>query len=172
MGIGGTGDGVRLRLLVGGPGIWSCPHSQLLQDVVPYLGQVIPASIFVEGSLSNHFSSTSSILTLSRVMLWLGWSQFTCLGTSEFTELGLLCSKNLDFRDKLEHKRGVVRTLLHQAEAIMSDPKDLEEEEAHIKQELHWNNYLAWLLEGADMPPLDQPAEETVEENSLDSAPH
>ena len=49
--------------------------------------------------LSNHFSSTSKILTLSKVMLWSGWSQCTCLDTSKFTQLGLLCSMNLDFRD-------------------------------------------------------------------------
>ena len=29
-------------------------------------------------------SSTSQILTLSRDMLWSGWSQFICLDTSEF----------------------------------------------------------------------------------------
>ena len=54
----------------------------------------------------------------------------------------------------------------------MGDPKDLEEEKAHIKQALCLNGYPVWLLEGADTPPLDQPAEEGVEENSLDPAPH
>ena len=49
--------------------------------------------------LSNHFNSTSKILTLSKLMLWSGWSQFICFKTSEFTELGLLCSMNLAFRD-------------------------------------------------------------------------
>ena len=72
----------------------------------------------------------------------------------------------------LEHKKGVVHTLLHRAEAIVSDPKDLEEEKAHIKQSLCWNGYHAWLLEGTEMPPLDQPAYKGVEENSLDPAPH
>ena len=79
----------------------------------------------------------------------------------------LKCSSN----HPLEHKIGVVRTLWHRVEAIVSDPKD-REEKAHIKQALHWNGYPAWLLEGADMPPLDQPAEEGVEENSLDPAPN
>ena len=65
------------------------------------------------------------------------------------------------------YKRGVVHILLHQAEAIVSDPKDREEEKAHIKQALHWNGYPWWLLEGADIRPLDQPAEERVEENPL-----
>ena len=54
----------------------------------------------------------------------------------------------------------------------MSDPKDLEEEKAHIKQALCWNGYPVWLLEGADMPPLDQPTDKAVEENSLDPAPN
>ena len=50
-------------------------------------------------------------------------------------------------------------------------PKDLVEEKTHIKQALRWNGYPACLLEGADMPPLVQPAGEEVEENSLDPAP-
>ena len=53
---------------------------------------------------------------------------------------------------------------------IVSDPKDLEEEKAYIEQALCWNGDPAWLLEGADRPLLDQPAEEGVEENSPDLA--
>ena len=53
----------------------------------------------------------------------------------------------------------------------MSDPKDIVEEKTHSKQTLCGNGYPAWLLEGADMPLPDQPAEEEVEENSLDPAP-
>ena len=34
---------------------------------------------------------------------------------------------------------GRVCTRLHWAEAIVSDPKDREEEKVHIKQALHWN---------------------------------
>ena len=60
---------------------------------------------------------------------------------------------------------------LHSAEAIVSDPSDLEDEKAYIKQALCWKGYPAWLLEGADMPPLDQLAEQVMEENSLDPAP-
>ena len=70
---------------------------------------------------------------------------------------------NFTSNHPLEHKRGVVRTLLHQAEAIVSDPTDGEGKKAHIKQALHWNGYPAWLLEGVDMPPLDQPAEVGVD---------
>ena len=62
----------------------------------------------------------------------------------------------------LEHKRGVVHTLLHRAEAIVSDPKNLVEEKTHINEARCWNGYPAWLLEGADMLPPDQPAEEEV----------
>ena len=49
--------------------------------------------------LSNYFSSTSRILTLSKLMLWSGWSQFTCFEFSEFSVLDLLCSMNIAFRD-------------------------------------------------------------------------
>ena len=49
--------------------------------------------------LSNNFSSTSKLSTLSRDMLWSGLSQFMCLDTSELTELDLLCSDNLAFKD-------------------------------------------------------------------------
>ena len=60
---------------------------------------------------------------------------------------------------------------MYQAEAIVSDPKDLVEEKTHIKQALCWNGYPAWLLEGEDSPTLDQSAEEEVKENSLEPAP-
>ena len=48
---------------------------------------------------------------------------------------------NFTSNHPLEHKRGVVCTLLHRAEAIVSDPKDLEEEKSHIKHALCWNGY-------------------------------
>ena len=48
--------------------------------------------------LSNHFCYTSTILTLSKLMLWSGWSQFICLETYKFTELGLLCSHESRFQ--------------------------------------------------------------------------
>ena len=60
----------------------------------------------------------------------------------------------------LEHKIGVVHTLLHCTKAIVSDPRGGEEEKAHIKQAFHWNSYSGCLLEWADMPSPDQPAEE------------
>ena len=63
----------------------------------------------------------------------------------------------------LEHKEVVACTLWYRAEAIVSDPKDIVEEKTHIKQALCWNGYPAWLLEGADTSPQDQPAEEEVE---------
>ena len=101
-GIGGTGDVVRLRLLVRGPGTWS-PFLPSTFKVLFHTGGrlYLPALLLSVGllificmdsltPLSNHVSSTSSILTLSRVMLWSGWSQFMCLETSEFTELGLM----------------------------------------------------------------------------------
>ena len=78
---------------------------------------------------------------------------------------------NFTSNHPLKHKRGVVRTLLHRAEAIVRDPLELVEEKTHIKQALLWNGYPAWLLEGADTPPPAQTAEEEVEVNSLDPAP-
>ena len=75
---------------------------------------------------------------------------------------------NFSSNHPLEHKRGEVHTLLHCAETIVSEPKDREEEKAHIKQALCWNCYLSRLLEGTDMPPPDQPVEEGVEENPPD----
>ena len=79
---------------------------------------------------------------------------------------------NFSSNHPLEHKRGVVPTLLYKAKAIVSDSKDQEEEKAHIKQALCWNSYLEWLLEGADLPPPDRPVEEGMEENSLDPTPN
>ena len=59
---------------------------------------------------------------------------------------------NFTSNHPLENKRGVVHTLLHRAEAIVSKLKELVEK-THVK-----------------LPP-DQPTEEDVEENSLDPAP-
>ncbi|XP_068739082.1 uncharacterized protein [Montipora capricornis] len=46
----------------------------------------------------------------------------------------------------LEHKRGVVRTLAHRAESIVSDLKDREGEIDHVRTALSYNGYPSWLL--------------------------
>ena len=53
---------------------------------------------------------------------------------------------NFESHHPLEHKKGVVRTLLHRAESIVSDPKDLEKEKEHIREALRMNQYPDWVL--------------------------
>ncbi|XP_064635226.1 uncharacterized protein LOC135492606 [Lineus longissimus] len=53
---------------------------------------------------------------------------------------------NFQSNHPLEHKRGVVRTLAHRAEAIVSDPKDKGAELQHVKTALSFNGYPSWIL--------------------------
>ena len=53
---------------------------------------------------------------------------------------------NFQSNHPLENKRGVVRTLVHRAEAIVSDPKDKEAELQHVKTALSFNGYPSWIL--------------------------
>ena len=44
----------------------------------------------------------------------------------------------------LARKRGVMKTLLHRARTVVSDPNDLEKEKAHIRNALNMNRLLDW----------------------------
>ena len=50
----------------------------------------------------------------------------------------------------LEHKIGVVRTLMNRAEAVVSDQEDLREEKQHIRNALRMNGYPKWALDKGD----------------------
>ena len=55
---------------------------------------------------------------------------------------------NFESNHPLEHKRGVVRTLLHRAEMVVSDQEDKEQEKGHIRQALKMNGYPDWVVDG------------------------
>ena len=48
---------------------------------------------------------------------------------------------NFDSNHPLEHKRGVVRTLMHRVDTIVSDSEDQAKENEHIKEALSFNGY-------------------------------
>ncbi|XP_066279172.1 uncharacterized protein [Branchiostoma lanceolatum] len=52
----------------------------------------------------------------------------------------------------LDHKLGVIRTLFHRAETIITDPKDLEEEKVHITHALKKCGYPTWAVDKATRP--------------------
>ena len=82
---------------------------------------------------------------------------------------------NFSSNHPLEHKRGVVYTLLHKAEVIASDPNNKVTpmiERTRLTLDKHYaRSYLSWLLYGADTPPPDQPVVDGVEEVPPDPAP-
>jgi len=46
----------------------------------------------------------------------------------------------------LDHKRSVVRTLLHRADALVTDPQDKEREVEHVKNTLRCKGYHEWMF--------------------------
>ncbi len=54
---------------------------------------------------------------------------------------------NFNSNHPLEHKRGVVHTLMHRAEVIVKEEEELRKEKDHIRGALRMNNYPEWLLQ-------------------------
>ena len=63
----------------------------------------------------------------------------------------LHCNSN----HQLEHKRGVVKIILHSLDTISDDKKDKVEEKSHTKQAPNMNGYPNWLINSI---PLTQPS--------------
>ena len=61
---------------------------------------------------------------------------------------------NFNSNHPLEHKKGVVRTLLNRADRMVSDGIELGREKDHMRKALQVNGYLDWMLADARM--LDQ----------------
>ncbi|KAI8513697.1 hypothetical protein Bbelb_080210 [Branchiostoma belcheri] len=59
---------------------------------------------------------------------------------------------NFDSNHPLDHKLGVIRTLFHRANAIVSDPQDLETEKSHLTQALKTCGYPQWATNKATCP--------------------
>ena len=50
------------------------------------------------------------------------------------------------FTHYITNKRGVVKTLMHRVDTIVSDERDKVEEKSHMKLALTMNGYLEWLI--------------------------
>ncbi|XP_068704687.1 uncharacterized protein [Montipora foliosa] len=66
---------------------------------------------------------------------------------------------NFESNHPLEHKTGVVRTLAHRAESIVSDTKDRDGEIDHVRTALSYNGYPSWLLKDSKQPAEEQQLE-------------
>ena len=74
---------------------------------------------------------------------------------------------NFESNHPLEHKRGLVRTLTHRAETIVSDPEDRERELDHVLTALSHNGYPSWLLKDPKQPTQErQPSSEAMRQTS------
>jgi hypothetical protein len=61
----------------------------------------------------------------------------------------------------LEHKRSVVRTLMHRAQNIVTLDEDKDQEKAHVRSALRANGYKDWAL-NIPQKPLPQPKPKTT----------
>ncbi|XP_074661617.1 uncharacterized protein LOC141914249 [Tubulanus polymorphus] len=71
---------------------------------------------------------------------------------------------NFNSNHPLEHKKGVVRTLNHRAESVVSDPVDMLEEVNHVKKALSFNDYPAWITSPNPCKPANNTKEATQSE--------
>ena len=71
---------------------------------------------------------------------------------------------NFDSNHPLQHKRGVVRTLLHRADHVVTEEEDKEKEKEHVRQALAKCGYPRWMLNTEAKPTTeDVPPKERTE---------
>ena len=54
---------------------------------------------------------------------------------------------NVASNHTLEHKQGVMRTLMHKAESIVGDSRTLKDVKEHVRNVLVMNDYAVWILD-------------------------
>ena len=67
---------------------------------------------------------------------------------------------NFSSNNPLEHKRGVVRTLMNRVDRLVSDETELGREKKHIRKALQVNGYPDWMLVDSRMSDQLYPGQE------------